>query len=564
MLTNLHVKNMALIDEAEMEFGQGLNILTGETGAGKSLLMGSVNLALGKKASRDMIREGEDSALVELVFQVEDPLILSELHEMDADPEDGMFIISRKIKDGRSISRLNGETCTAARIRQIASLLLDIHGQHEHQSLLYPDRQLQILDAFGRDVYEEDLLQTEETYRKWQTLLNEQKKYSMNEEEQARETAFLEFEIKEIREAALTPGEEETLESSYRRMQNGRKIMEALQSVYQLGGNDGGAGELVGRALQELSSVSSYDTPLEEMEKLLLDVEGILADFNHEVSSYMDRFTFSDEEFYETEQRLDLIHHLESKYGRTVQDVLSALEKKEMRLQELAHYEEMRQRLAEETANAEAVMKNAAAELSAKRHLIGQNLSEKIVEGLKELNFPEVHFEIAFTKAAYRADGCDDISFLISANPGEPLRELAKIASGGELSRIMLAIKTILAEKDHTETLIFDEIDTGISGRTAQLVSEKMARIGRHHQVICITHLAQIAAMADRHFEIYKEAEDNSTVTRIRPLEGEASEEELARILGGAEITQAVRDNAREMKTLATKKKKRIRDASSV
>ena len=557
MLVHLHVKNLALIDEAEVDFGPGLNILTGETGAGKSVLLGAVNLALGKKMTRDMIREGENSCLVELVFQVEDPQTLADLKELDMEPEEGQFIITRKIQEGRSISRMNGETCTAAQIRKAASLLLDIHGQHEHQSLLYPDHQLEILDAFGRSAIQPLAAAVAENYGIYKTLQKELGAYQMKEEERAREISFLEYEIREIEDAALDPAEEEELEVRYRKMSNSKKIGESLYQAYQYTGNEGGAGEMTGRALQELNSVTAYDPALENLASTLVDIESLLNDFNQEISSYLADFTFSQEDFRETEQRLDRINHLKSKYGKSIPEVLAYLERQQQRLEQLQNFEEQKAALEAKCKKSEAELEQACAALSDQRQKAAKDLSLQIVQGLQELNFLHTEFQIAFHRSSsYNKNGYDEVEFLISTNPGEPVKSLAKVVSGGELSRIMLAIKTLLADKDHKETLIFDEIDTGISGRTAQKVSEKMAQIAAGHQVLCITHLAQIAAMADLHFEISKQAEQGVTRTRIRPLTEEESIRELARIQGGAEITQTVWEGAREMRKLAQEYKK--------
>jgi DNA repair protein RecN (Recombination protein N) len=332
MLTELHVKNLALIDEAEVSFGPGLNILTGETGAGKSILIGSINLALGHKMSRDMLRQGADAALVELIFQVEDPEILRRLKEMDVETEDGQLIITRKMTDGRSISRLNGETCTAARIREISGLLLEIHGQSEHQSLLYPDRQLEILDAYRKDHLETLLADTKDAFRKWQEVKKELARYQIDETEREREISFIRFEINEIEEAALAPGEDEELEKTYRRMTNSRKIAEAVSEVHRLCGYEDGAGDLTGRALREIGTVTAYDEQLAGLESMLADVDSLLNDINREAADYLDSFTFSEEEFYNTEKRLDLLNHLKSKYGRTIDDVLAYLEKQKASL----------------------------------------------------------------------------------------------------------------------------------------------------------------------------------------------------------------------------------------
>ncbi|MBS6195584.1 MAG: DNA repair protein RecN [Clostridiales bacterium] len=556
MLSYLHVKNLALIDEVEVEFGPGLNILTGETGAGKSILMGSVNLALGQKVSREMIRNPKDPALVELVFQVDNPRCVEALRERDILPEDGQVIISRKLTGSRNISRLNGEICTAAQIREISSLLLDIHGQHEHQSLLYQEHQLGILDAYGKDLVEEKREEVRVQHQIWMGLKKELSACQMDEETRKREIAFLEFVVQEIEEAGLVLGEDTELENRYRKISNSKKILESLAAVKNLTGYETGAGESVGRALQELGRVDGLDEQLSQLSRMLADVEGLLDDFNREVDSYVEDMSFSDEEFYEMDQRLNVLNHLKSKYGASIEAVLSYQEEKQKELDTLYHYEEHRKKLEKQTAEAEKLLEERCESLSQERKKCAGKLAEAVRDGLQDLNFLNVVFDIVFERTKnFTANGYDKIEFQISTNPGEPVRPLAKVVSGGELSRIMLAIKTILADKDETETLIFDEIDTGISGRTAQKVSEKMAVIGRNHQVLCITHLPQIAAMADTHFEIVKKVENGETTTRIHPLSEEASVEELARILGGAEITGHTLASAREMKDLAQKQK---------
>ena len=554
MLTYLHVKNLALIDEAEVEFGPGLNILTGETGAGKSILMGSVNLALGQKMSREMLRDEEKPALVELIFQVDNPGCVERLKEKEISVEEGQIIISRKLTGNRSISRLNGEVCTAAQIREISSLLLDIHGQHEHQSLLYQDQQLKILDAYGKEAIQEKKQTVREYFQIWSQKKKELTSYQLDEETRKREISFLAFELQEIEEAGLRPGEDEELEKQYKKMSSSRNILEAMAAVRGYTGNDNGAQDLVGRAVQETNRILGVDEALQQIASLLQDVESLLSDVNREVSDYVENMTFSEEEFYETEQRLNLLNRLKAKYGSTVKEILACQEEKQKELDRLYHFEQYKEKLEKETQKAEEELAAVCGELSELRKNYGKQLEERIVQGLQDLNF-EINFEIT---EHYTANGNDKICFTISTNPGEPLRPLAKVVSGGELSRIMLAIKTILADKDETETLIFDEIDTGISGRTAQKVSEKMAVIGRNHQVICITHLPQIAAMADEHFEIAKKTDHQVTRTQIRLLDEDASVEEIARILGGAQITEHTMESAKEMKELARKKKEEL------
>lgn len=554
MLTYLHVKNLALIDEAEVEFGPGLNILTGETGAGKSILMGSVNLALGEKASREMIRNPELPALVEMMFALEDPVSLEAVGRLGFQTEDGQLVISRKITGNRSISRLNGEICSASQVRKLASVLLDIHGQHEHQSLLYQEKQLEILDAFGKKQLDGCRNLVKERYQKWKQLEKQREEHKMDEERRQREIAFLEFEIQEITQAELKPGEDEELEERYQKISHSRQILESLDTVRNHMGYEGreGAGAQTGRAIQELTAAVRYDEQLQQLAAMLGDIDALLNDFNRELSEYSSELEFSPEDFYNTEQRLNLLNHLKSRYGRTIPDILEDAERKQKELERLYHYEEETVRLETEVKKAKEELTDACRSLSQKRQEEAALLAQQIRQGLQDLNFLDVVFEISFARTeTFTSNGWDRITFLISTNPGEAARPLARVASGGELSRIMLAIKTIFADKDDTETLVFDEIDTGISGRTAQKVSEKLAVMGKSHQVLCITHLPQIAAMADVHFEISKKVENGETTTRIHRLTEEESVKELARILGGAQITANVLASAREMKELA-------------
>lgn len=554
MLIHLHVKNLALIEDIEVEFGPGLNILTGETGAGKSVLLGSMQLILGGRTARDMIRTGASCALVELLFQVENKKAEQALNSLGIFTEEGQVLLSRKIMDGRSINKINGETCTVGQMKAAAECLLDIHGQHEHQSLLYQEKQLEILDAYGREKIrpaKEAVRQSYEEYRKYVRALKE---LDTDEEQRNREKAFLEFEISEIEKAHLVPGEDEELETLYRRLNNGKLILETLQSVHSLTGYDSGqgAGEAVGTGVRELLRVTEYDTQLESMAETLQEIDGLLNDFNRELSSYVEDLSFDDETFYETEKRLDQINGLKAKYGRTIEEILEYQNTQQQKLEKLARYEENFLEARQNLKKAEEQLEKDSYVLSEIRKDYSKTLTEKIIEGLRDLNFLDVKFRIDFQrKQEFTDNGYDSIEYEISTNPGESVKPLGRIVSGGELSRIMLAIKAILADRDQIETLIFDEIDTGISGRTAQKVSEKMAVIGSCHQVLCITHLPQIAAMADTHFEIEKHQKGSETITEIHPLGERESVRELARLLGGAEITEAVLKNAMEMKELA-------------
>ncbi len=559
MLVSLHVKNMALIKEVEVEFGPGLNIMTGETGAGKSIVIGAVNIALGTGNFRDYVPEDADYALVELVFTTENPDICRKMQEQDLPFEDGEIIITRKYKGGRSSSKINGETVPVSFVRELAADLIDIHGQHEHQSLLYPKNHLLILDEFAGEELKEKLSQCRQQHRAFQKAKKQWKEANANERERAKELDFLQFEIQEIESAALRPGEDEEMESAYRLMVNGQKIMEALSEAGSLTGASGysGAGDEVSRALKALNAVSSYDEALAELGNTLGDIEGLLYDFNRGLSNYMDGFSFDEQELRRTEERLDLINRLKTKYGNSIEKILDVYREKTERIDILANYEDYLNNLRKEYEQTERALAGTAKEISDIRRNCAVQLSEKIKNALIDLNFLDVRFEIEFTELKEPAEnGKDEICFLISTNPGLPLRPLGSVASGGELSRIMLAIKAVMADKDAVETLIFDEIDTGISGRTAQKVSEKMAVIARNHQILCITHLAQIAAMADQHYIIEKKPANSKTVTNIGRLSETESIEELARILGGAKITDTVLENAREMKELAENTKK--------
>lgn len=553
MLLELHVKNLALIERADVEFGEGLNILTGETGAGKSIIIGSVSMALGGKVSRDSIRHGADYAYIELVFSVKGEDRLRALRELDTEPtEDGLVIISRKITPSRSISRINDETVTAARLRQITGLLLDIHGQHEHQSLLYKSKHLEILDAYVKAQTQPAKKKMEEEYKNYCILKKRLSSFEMDHDARLREADFLRFEIQEIEEGNIKEGEEEELTARYRRFSHARRIAENLNEAY-----DSLQADAVTRALRSVEQVTEYDEALQSIRDQLYDAEAILSDAGREISAYISSMEFDEESWRQTEERLDQIHSLQNKYGASVLAIQASLEEKRKRLEELENYDAFREQTEKKLKISTDHLCRLCTDLSEIRKKASVELVKRIRSGLLDLNFLDVEFDMEFeTLDHFTPDGWDEVQFLISTNPGQPMRPLKDVASGGELSRIMLAIKTVLADSDEIPTLIFDEIDTGISGRTAQKVSEKLSYIAGSHQVICITHLPQIAAMADIHFEILKSASEGSTATTIERLGREKSIRELARLLGGAQITEAVLKNAHEMKDLADQTKK--------
>lgn len=552
MLLELHVKNLALIEKADVEFGEGLNILTGETGAGKSIIIGSVTMALGGKAPKGSIRPGADYAYIELVFSVTGEEKRKALRELDVEPtEDGLVIISRKLTSARSISRINDETVTMARLSQITGLLLDIHGQHEHQSLLYKSKHLEILDAYVKAATQPVKQTIADRYRIYRSLEEKLRGFDLDAESRIREADFLRFEIEEIETSALKEGEEEELTSVYRRYSHSRRIAECLGAAYEAV-----EGDWLARALKEVEQASEYDESLGGVRDQLYDADSILRDAGREMSAYLDSMEMDEETFRKTEERLDLIHNLQAKYGPTVEAIFQKLEQKKKRLGELEDYDAHKKRMEQELEECRNGLEKLCTQLTGIRKKASRTLVKKIRQGLVDLNFLDVEFDMEFEKLDhFTPSGWDGALFLISTNPGQPMRPLKDVASGGELSRIMLAIKTVLADSDDIPTLIFDEIDTGISGRTAQKVSEKLMLIARSHQVICITHLPQIAAMADSHFEIAKSASQGRTITTIRLLDRQASVEELARLLGGARITEAVLKNAGEMKELADRTK---------
>ena len=557
MLQSLHVKNLALIDEVEVTFGEGLNILTGETGAGKSIIIGSINLALGAKADKDMIRTGAEYALVELVFTVEGQQ-LAAIEELELPVEDGQLILQRRILQSRNVCKVCGETVTARQLKQLGEILLDIHGQHEHQSLLKPAKQLEILDAYAGEALLSHKEKLRELYSRYRSAVDELEHSEVDEETRKREAALAEFECQEIEEAALVPGEDEEIEQLYRKLVNGQKIQDAVGLAHALCGyEENGVGSSVGRALKEMRSVAAYDTALQEFEQQLLDIDGLLNDYNRAVADYLSELEFDGELFDRTEKRLNLLNHLKAKYGNSIEDVLAYQAQAQHTLEKYRDYDAYRMELTKRADTLKEEALTVCAKISEIRRRSAVRLSKEMKKALVDLNFQEVAFEIQVTdlEDMIGSNGYDRAAFLISTNAGERLRDLAQVASGGELSRIMLALKTVLADKDAIETLIFFFFVTGISGKTAWKVSEKMGILGRGHQLICITHLPQIAAMADQHFCIEKKVEDKRSVTDIRKLAEEESVTELARMLGSDSITENVMNNAREMKDLARKTK---------
>ncbi len=552
MLESLHVKNLALIDEQEVSFCGGMNILTGETGAGKSIIIGSINLALGAKADKELIRTGADYALVELIFSLNEQQCLK-VREMDLPVEEGnMLILQRKIMPGKSICRVCGESVSASQLKKLSGCLLDMYGQHEHQSLLKPSAYKGMLDDYIGEKAVQLKAQLKDQLSEYKRIKEELEEQSSDQEERARQLRLLEFEVSEIEAAALQPLEDEQAEKKYRRLVNSKKIKEVVYMVHGLTGyeEENSAGAAVGYALRELKSISGADEEAEPLIEQLTDIDDLLNDFNRSMADYRDSLEFDEEEFVMLEERLNVLNHLKSKYGNTIEEVLRAQEEKQKTIDKLNHFDEyMEQLSAKEKQKKEEILK-LCSQLSGLRSQSAEPLSEKLKEAMIDLNFLDVEFSISVVpeEEHFTSEGYDQVEFFISTNPGEAKRPLWQIASGGELSRIMLAFKSVFADRDETDTLVFDEIDTGISGKTAWKVAGKLGELSKDHQIICITHLAQIASMADAHFLIEKSVKEERTTTDIRELSPEESLNELARLLGSGEMTKAVLENAREMR----------------
>ena len=558
MLISLHVKDFAIINEIEVNFKEHLNIMTGETGAGKSIIIGSINAALGAKVGREIVRTGAEYALVELVFESKNEAVFQRMTELDIPIEGDQIIITRRILSGRSICKINGESVTASILSEIAGLLIDIHGQHEHQSLLHKSKHLEIVDRFAKEEIGDLKTQLKKSYQEYHQLKLEYEASGIEEEQRLREISFLEYEINEIKNANLKFGEDDELEMNYKKLSNANTIKENMQDVYQLMNYDASAaGDAIGRALRQLHKIAEFDEALQSYLSQLSDIDGLVNDFNRDLSQYLSNIDNTDEELDRVTKRLDLINLLKSKYGNSTEQILEYCNNCEERLLKYRDYDIYREELLQSLVRAEGKVQDLSKKLSAIRRKMAVILTDKITKALVALNFLDVRFEMVFEQIThYSANGYDEAWFIISTNPGESMKPLSKVASGGELSRIMLGIKSVLADKDEIETLIFDEIDVGISGRTAQKVSEQLSLIAESHQIISITHLAQIAAMADTHFIIDKTTDGTSTETIIKELNEIEIIEELSRILGGAEITDRLKESAKEMKELALATKK--------
>lgn len=561
MLESLHVKNLALIKEEEVYFYPGLNILSGETGAGKSIILGSIRLALGAKAGREYIRSGEEYALIEMIFKSTKKEVTDKLRELDIPvEEDGSVFIVRKIMDGRSAAKVNGETVTGKGLKQIASLLINIHGQNDTAELLDSRNYLDILDDYAglevRDIKEE----VSEEFANYVNLKNELDKNKSLDKNRDKELSLAQFELNEILAAKLEDGEDEKLESRYRIMNNSKRIVDNIGKAYGALDDDAGASSSLDYALRELRVALNFDENLAGIEESIATACDIVADCKRSMSDYMADMEFSEAEYVEIENRLDTINHLKSKYGDSIEKINEYADKQQALIDKLSDFSAYLAELEVKVHKAKKVLLEKSRELSGLRKEKAQILAGELIRNLKELNLSDVSCEIVVdADDEYVSEtGIDKVDFMVSFNVGEPRKSLSLVASGGELSRFMLALKAITADKEMIDTLIFDEIDAGISGKTAWNVAEKMNVIGKDHQVIAITHLPQISAMADEHFVIEKQSSDLRTETHIRKLNEEESVDEIARLMSTDTITDAIKESARELKKQAWASKKLV------
>ena len=560
MLELLHIENIAVIQEADIQFAPGFNALTGETGAGKSIVIDAMGAVLGGRTSRDLIRTGAARAFVSAQFSGV-PADLPGLQENGIAPdEEGSLLLQRDISaDGRNVCRINGRPVSVAQLRAIGSELLNIHGQHDGTQLLDEERHGEYLDRFGRT--EGPLSAYRAAYDAMEALRRQMEALRMDEAEKARRMDSLRFQIDELERAQLVPGEEETLLERRSLLRNGEKYLAALAGAdCALSGGDegGGAVSALRDAEEALYGVRTLSEDLGNLYERLKAARCEVYDLAESVRDKREEFDFSPGELDDVEARADQLYRLKKKYGATVEDMLAYLDKCRAELDAMETADDTLIRLEGQMKKARAAVDAAGAELTKVRQAAARVLEERIQRELRELDMARVRFAIDFAAKDPSLDGCDAIRFLMSANAGEDLRPIARIASGGELARIMLALKNVLAEQESVGTLVFDEVDTGVSGRAAQKVAEKLAQVSRHKQVLCVTHLPQLAAMADTHFSVEKGERDGRTYTRVVLLDREARKAELARITGGANVTQALLQSAGELLDAAERYRKTL------
>ena len=547
MLQLLHIENIAVIEEADITFDEGFNALTGETGAGKSIVIDAMGAVLGQRTSRDLIRTGAAKAFVSAMFSGVPPLPV--LEECGLEAEDGELLLQREIyADGKNACRVGGRPVTVAQLRRIGGALLNIHGQHDGQQLLDEEQHGAYLDSFGR--VEAELGAYAACYEAMEVTRKKLKSLQMDEAEKERRMDSLTFQIKELEKAQLKPGEEEALLQRRNLLRNSEKFMSAVQgAVWSLTGGDDGGGAVseLREAAGAVSGVKGLDDRFGQLHERLENLYSEAYDVAETLRDLQDSFDFSPQELDELEGRADLLYRLKKKYGPTVEDMLAYLEKCREELDQIAFAADTTARLQKQLEKERGRAMKAARALSEARKAAAKRLEERIQEELRQLDMPKVRFAICFEEKEPDALGIDVVRFLMSANVGEELRPINKVASGGELARIMLALKNVLAENELIGTLVFDEVDTGVSGRAAQKVAEKLAQVSRRKQVLCVTHLPQLAAMADTHFSVEKGEREGRTYTRVLRLDRERRKEELARLTGGQRLTSALLAGAEEL-----------------
>lgn len=561
MLSSLHIKNVAVIDETDAVFGGGFNVLTGETGAGKSIVIDSINMILGERATRELVRHGEKKALVQAVFSVSSPKVLDTVCSMGFEAEDGELLLSREISaDGRSTCRIGSQLATSSSLRELGRYLLNIHGQHDNQFLLSTAHHIEFLDGFAGEECLECRKAYREQYERYTSLKATIASLETDETEKNRQIDLLRYQIEEIEKAALQPGEEEQLSERHKVASNAEKILESLSEAYSiLYDGEVTVYDGLSSVSKLVSGVGDCDSALAKTGEDLSDILYQVSDIASQLRAFRDSLDFDPFYLQQLEQRQQEIFSLKRKYGGSIEEILSYLEQMKRELSHLESAEEDLALLQTQLSEVRDSLTRTAAKLSSLRHTAASRLCSLVEAELSDLDMQKTQFSVQMeSEEEFHANGCDRVEFLISTNPGEPLKALSKIASGGELSRIMLALKSVLAESDAVETLIFDEIDTGVSGRAAQKIALKLCQIARHKQVICITHLAQIASMADHHYLIEKDTTHSSSSTHIRLLEDDMRCDELSRMIGGLSITETAKRHATEMLALARETKEKI------
>lgn len=563
MLVELSIRNFAIIKSVTVSFQKGLNILTGETGAGKSIIIDSLGLLLGGRASADFVRYGESRAEVEGLFELPNghpAFAVCESMGVQIE-QDGMLVVRRDISSqGKSIIRLNGQLITLAMLRELGPWLVTVHGQHDTHMLMQADKHINWLDAYGEHALGSAKTEYSKLYAAYRRTRQDLERMARNDRELAQRMDLLQYQLDEIEAAALTPGEDEKLLQQRKKWMNIEKVYSSIQDAYRSLYGDQKGMDWLGHAMSELERVAAFDEQLAPIVESVQSAYYQVEDVVHQLRNLSYEMDFEPEQLAEVERRLDLIQSLKRKYGKSVDDILEYAATIQDELDDMHHYEDRLQQAQERLTELAADMAVEALELSGIRQDCAAKLAQEIEQQLRELHMERARFAITVRQTmdeegveidgVHRyvdANGMDQVEFLISPNPGEPLRPLAKIASGGELSRVMLAIKTILAGTDQVETLIFDEVDTGVSGRAAQAIAEKLARVASKRQVLCITHLPQVASLADAHFLIKKEMSEDETMTRVERLTDDDRVIELARMLGGAEVTTKTKEHAREM-----------------